>query len=116
MFRRVSALAALGALAAMLGGGQGAAADGPAADAARTRSVTVGDDFFRPRSITVSRRDTVRFVWRRTRHLHNVRARGRQSRTTRRSGYVYRRRFSRTTRVICTIHPDTMRMTVRVRR
>ncbi|MEX2194935.1 MAG: hypothetical protein WD844_06590 [Thermoleophilaceae bacterium] len=116
MVRRLVVLTALGGLAAMLGGGQGAAAGGPEADAARTRSVTVGDDFFRPRRITVSRRDTVRFVWRRTRHLHNVTARGRDSRTTRRRGYVFRRRFSRTTRLVCTVHPDTMRMTVRVRR
>ncbi len=88
----------------------------PALDAgAATRGVTVGDDFFSPRSLTVRRGTVLRFVWRRTRNFHNVSARGRTSRTTRRSGYVHRRRVTRRTTFTCTVHPDTMRLRVRVR-
>lgn len=126
MRRIIVILAGLAALAAAVAGpgvsagersaGDRNAADAPTPKAARTRTVSVRDNVFRPRRLTVRRRDVVRFVWRRTRNPHNVTARGRASRTTSRSGYVYRRRFSRTTRVICTVHPDTMRLTVRVRR
>ena len=126
MRRIILILAGLAALAAAAVAGPGATAGeqsagdrdaaGPAPKAARTRTVSVRDNAFRPRRLTVRRRDVVRFVWRGTDNPHNVTARGRSSRTTSRSGYVYRRRFSRTTRVICTIHPDTMRMTIRVRR
>ena len=127
MRRIILILAGLAALAAAAVAGPGAtageqsagdrdAAGGPAPKAARTRTVSVRDNAFRPRRLTVRRRDVVRFVWRGTDNPHNVTAQGRSSRTTSRSGYVYRRRFSRTTRVICTIHPDTMRMTIRVRR
>ena len=114
MVRRLTLLGALGALAALLGAGQGTAAE-PEAQAS-LENVSVRDDFFSRRRVTVSRGETVRFVWRRTRHLHNVSGGRRQSRTTRRSGYVYRRRFFRSTRLVCTVHPDDMRMTVRVRR
>jgi plastocyanin len=113
MLRRVSVLAALGVVAAGVAGGQGAAAE-PRAQAS-LESVSVRDDFFRPRVLTVSRGETVRFVWRRTRHLHNVSGGGRESRTTRRRGFVYRRSFRRSVRLVCTIHPDTMRIRIRVR-
>ena len=114
MVRRITLLGALGALAALLGGGQGAAAEQRAQ--ASLENVSVRDDFFSRRRVTVSRGETVRFVWRRTRHLHNVSGGRRESRTTRRRGYVYKRRFFRSTRLVCTIHPDSMRMTVRVPR
>lgn len=114
MVRRLTLLGALGGLAALLGGGQGAAAEQQAQ--ASLENVSVRDDFFSRRRVTVSRGETVRFVWRRTRRLHNVSGGGRASRTTRRSGFVYRRRFFRSTRLVCTIHPDSMRMTVRVPR
>ena len=105
MIRRLGVLAALVALGVALGG---AGAD------AGTTTVSVRDDFFSPRPITVRKGTTVRFVWR-GRNTHNVTGGGRASRTTRRRGYVYRRTFRRSTRIVCTVHAPTMRMTVRVR-
>ena len=94
---------------------QGAEAQDPSAGTAATRSVDVRDDFFVPRrSLTVRRGTTLRFVWRRTRNRHNVCARGRCSRLTRRRGYVYRRTVRRSTTFTCTVHPATMRLRVRV--
>jgi plastocyanin len=90
---------------------------------AKTRTVTVRDNYFVKRSgtptVTVKRRDTVRWVWRRTRAPHNVVAR-RGGRTAfrsplKRSG-SYRKRVTRrgTYRIVCTVH-TRMRMTLRVR-
>ena len=113
MARRLIVLTAAGALTAALGGGQGASAE-PQAQTA-LEHVRVGDNYFRPRIVRASRGETVRFRWV-GRRRHNVTGGGRASRTTSRRGYVYRRRFFRSTRLVCTIHPDSMRMTVRVPR
>ena len=90
--------------------------------AATTRIVSVRDDSFSRSSMTIPRNDTVRWKWRNTGNDHNVRS-GRSNpvafRSQTRSGsYSYAHKFSKTGtyRIVCTIHPDTMRMTVRVRR
>ena len=80
-----------------------------------TVGVSVRDDLFSPRTLTVRRGTVLRFVWRRTRNPHNVCASGRCSRTTRRSGFVYRRTARRSTTLICTVHPTQMRLRLRVR-
>jgi plastocyanin len=86
-----------------------------------TRSVALRDNVFSPRTITIKRGDTIRFVWR-GRNPHNItttrRPRG-ASRVTapaKRKG-TYRKRFTTrgTYRLLCTIHQPSMRMTVRVR-
>lgn len=113
--RRPAVLAATSAAALVMAVPSLDAGAEPAAPAA-TRGVTVGDNFFSPKRMTVSRGTTLRFVWRRTRNRHNVTGGGRASRTTRRSGTVVRRTVRRSTTFICTVHPDTMRLRVRVRR
>jgi plastocyanin len=88
---------------------------------ARTRSVSVRDNLFSPRSLTIKRNDIVRFVWR-GRNPHNITTRSRPrggtrvTASARRTG-TYRKRFTRrgTYRLLCTIHAPDMRMTVRVR-
>jgi len=86
---------------------------------ARTRSVSVRDNLFGPRSLTIKRNDTLVFRWRGD-NLHNVVAqRGSPVRfrsSVKRSG-TYRKKFTRrgSYRIICTIHQPNMRMTVRVR-
>jgi plastocyanin len=83
--------------------------------AARAASVTVGDDFFRPRSLSIRAGTRVRWTWR-GRDVHNVtvtsgpvrfrsrtQSSGTFSRTLRRRG---------TYRIVCTIHGQ--RMTIRV--
>ena len=113
MIRRLAVIALAAAGIAVVPALDAGAA--PDAGTSATRSITVGDDFFKPRRITVSRGTVLRFVWRRTRHLHNVTRRGQSSKTTRRRGTVVRRTVTRSTTFICTVHPDTMRLRVRVR-
>jgi plastocyanin len=99
------AVAGIALAAALLGGG--------------TAAVTsVKDDFFSPRSVTVSKGAKVRWVWK-GKGRHNVavgqgpvifRAR------TRRSGHfdhTFKKRG--TYRIVCTIHAPDMQMTVRVK-
>ncbi len=110
-------LVALAVLAPTVAGGSGSAGgSGDEARAAR-RTVTVGNNFFRPTRIRVRRRELVVFDWVGGGEQHQVSGRGFQSRTTASGSYRYLRRFRRCGRftVICTIHPTEMRMTVRVR-
>ena len=87
----------------------------PAAGAGR--SVRLGDNFFTPRSLTVSANTTVTWTWR-TQAPHNVVGSGpaRFSSGGPETSGRYRRRLTRrgTYRIVCALHPD-MRMTLRVR-
>lgn len=114
MRRRLTALA-IAATAVAAGAVSTSGAQEPGAGAAATRGIDVRDNVFRPSSISVRRGTVLRFVWRGTRNPHNVCAGGRCSRTTRRRGYVHRRTVRRSTTYICTIHPQRMRLRVRVR-
>ena len=85
---------------------------------AATRTVRVGDDFFRPRSLSVSAGTVVR--WRFTgRDQHNVVVtRGPvsfQSALKRSGSYSRKMRRAGTYRIVCSIHQPDMRMTIRVR-
>lgn len=98
-----AALAALPALAP---------AAGPAAQSSATRTIQVRDNFFSPRSVTVSRNTTLKFVWR-GRLVHNV-ASGRRiliSNRTKGSGAL---RVSRSVTLNCTLHRG-MNLRVNVR-
>jgi plastocyanin len=78
-----------------------------------TRGVSVKDNVFSPKSLTVSRGTTVKWTWR-GRAPHNVTFRTRHS-STKRSG-TYSVRFTRrgSSSYRCTIHPGmTGRITVR---
>lgn len=85
-------------------------------------TVKVGNNFFSPTSKTISRGRTVSWVWAGGRR-HDVVGRNSRGKTvfrskrTSRRGYTFRHRFRSRGRfrVICTIHPARMRMTVRVR-
>jgi len=107
----ISALTAAALLAVPLFAGTGSAAT----------TIRLGDDFFAPSSKTVAAGSKVRFRWTGNRP-HNVTksrgpGRGFASRTTRRRGVNFAKRFSKrgTYRLYCSIHPSTMRMTLRVR-
>jgi len=86
-----------------------------------TKRVSVRDNVFAPKSISIKRNDLIRFVWTGD-NQHNVvttrRPRGAARVTigTRRRGAV-RKRFTRrgTYRLLCSIHAPSMVMTVRVR-
>lgn len=89
---------------------------------AADRTARVGNNFFSPTSTSIRRGRVVTWVWSGgVRHnVTGMRRSGRgafRSRTTSRAGFRYSRRFRQRARyrVICTIHPRSMRMTVRVR-
>jgi plastocyanin len=86
---------------------------------AATRSVSVrksGDRYlFSPRTLSISRGDTVRWSWRGS-VPHNVTGRGFRSRTANRLTYSHTFRRAGTFRVICQIHVGAgQRMTISVR-
>lgn len=95
----LAVMVVLGALAATAG--------------AATRGVRVDDNFFSPSSVTINKRDIVRWTWVGD-NPHNVRGSGFRSETKRSGTYSRRFRSSGTFTVVCTIHPG-MRMRVRVR-
>jgi plastocyanin len=102
-------------IAATPGGAPSEAEESPPS-AARTANVTVGDDFFRPPSLSVRRGTRVRWVWRGS-DVHNVTVssgpRRFNSRTQRRGTFTRTVRASGTYRIICTIHGQRMRIRVR---
>jgi plastocyanin len=117
MHRRLIAVAALGALAA--------ATAGPAlAGSAPSKRVTVGDNFFSPTRLTVNKGTRIVFRWPSDNaNAHDVdvtsapRGATRFHSPVRTADYTYRRTLTRagTYRIICTLHPTMMRLTVRVR-
>jgi plastocyanin len=86
-----------------------------------TRSVSVRDNVFSPRTLNARSGDTIRFVWRGD-NPHDIRTTSRPRgapRLTeeRKTRGTYRKRLTRrgTYRIVCTVHPPNMRMTIRVR-
>jgi plastocyanin len=115
----VAAWLVAGVATPSLGPGLAAGAGEPGAAAATVR---VGNNFFSPTFTSIRRGRVVVWVWAGGRR-HNVTGMTRtgrvvfRSRTTSRAGFRYSHRFRRRAsfRVICTVHPRAMRMTVRVR-
>lgn len=102
MKRRLVLPAAL-ALAAAIGP--------PAAQSAPT--VRLGDNFFKPKTMTVAKGTTVTFRWR-TKNPHSVSGRGFSSKIAKRVTYRHKFRKAGRYRLFCKVHPR-MRMTLRVR-
>lgn len=112
--RTIPALIAIAALAAL-------PALGGTAMAAPKTTVKLGDNFFSPAKKTVRRGTKVRFKWTGD-NPHNVtKTRGPggrfASRTTSRDGVNFAKRFKKrgVHRMICTIHPEEMRLKLVVR-
>ena len=86
--------------------------------AAGTRTVSVKDNVFVAKSLTISRGTTVRWVWR-GKHLHNVTVV--KGPATFRSGTKKTGTFTRTFnkpgtyKLLCTVHAPDMKMTLTVR-
>lgn len=94
----------------------------PAAAAPRPKTVAVADVEFRPAFLAVRKGTLVRFNWvdEMTHDVTKSSGPGRQfqSRTTSDPGVNFKRRFRKAGRykLFCTVHPDQMRMTLRVKR
>jgi plastocyanin len=110
MNRKLTLTAATLAVALSTAAGSAVAGADQNASAAGTKTISVRDDYFGPKSITVSKGTTLRFVWG-GRRPHNVvgpganigaRVRGSASVKARSGSYV------------CTIHSG-MKLSVRVR-
>ena len=85
--------------------------------AATTKSVTVGDTFFRAKSLTVSEGTTIRWVWRgKLPHDVKVKSGPVKFHSTIKQKGTYSKRLTRagTYRIYCTVHPN-MTQTIRVR-
>ena len=100
-------------LTLILAGALAVAAIAAAAAVAATRSVSVDDDFFSPKSVSIRKGDIVRWRWVGD-NPHNVTGKGFRSATKRSGTYSHRFRRSGRFSVVCTIHSG-MRMAVRVR-
>lgn len=100
-----------------------AASLAPTGSAAAATTITVGDDFFAPSSKTVAAGTKVRFKWIGGGDRHNVKKTqgpggAFKSQTTSAAGVNFARTFSQvgTYRMICTIHPEEMRLKLTVSR
>lgn len=118
--RKTSFSAALALVAALAIAAVPASAERQQAGAAATKNVTVGDNFFSPSSVSIKRNDSVRFRWNGTSRRHNVSVRSgpvKFKSKTKRGSYTYTRKFGTkgTYKLYCTLHPDSMKATVRVR-
>jgi plastocyanin len=120
--RRVAATVA--ALALGLGA---IGAPGTLAKATKPKVVMVLDNFYKPDSVRVRRRGKIRWDWGQDFSVHNVTLKRAprgvtksrfRSQTTNDPDYAFTKRFKKVGRYrfYCTIHPDVMRMTVRVHR
>jgi plastocyanin len=116
MSRKPLVLAALAAAAAGLA---------TPALAASSKTVRVGDDFFAPRTLTVDKGTSLVFRWNaENQNPHDVQVTSAPSGVTKwrsqvkRTNYTFRRTVTKagTYKLICSIHPTMMRLTVRVRR
>jgi plastocyanin len=106
----ILAVAAVLASAAVFGATLASGSGGQRADAAAT-TVRVGDNFYSPSRKTISRGSLITFRWVGS-GRHNVTTlTGKTLVSTRRSGSKSVR-FFRSRTVICTIHPNSMRLRV----
>jgi plastocyanin len=85
---------------------------------AATRSVKIGDNFFSPKAMTISKGTTVRWTWT-GRAPHNVTVasgpqRFRSGNKTGKGSFTHRFTATGRYRIVCTIHPG-MQQTIRVR-
>ncbi len=124
MKRTLVILAVIALLAALaVAGAPSSGADEQATQSART--IKVADNKFksgglaiRKGAASVPENASVKFIWSGTDNPHNVTGRTGdkfKSKTTSKSGTTYRHRFKKTTSVLCTIHPSTMKLKVKVR-
>jgi len=98
--------------------------DDPPVRKAATRTVELGDNFFKPKSITVRKNTILKFVWgpdnAGTADFHNVAGvRGNKfdaTEDTMKPSRPFRKRFTKNSTVVCTIHPTTMILKVKIKK
>jgi len=119
--RKLLALVLVAAVPASLGVAS-ATADDASVQAAKTRTVRIGDNFFSPKTITVKKRTIVKWVWgtgdrTSTDFEHNVRGtKGNKFRSSVKTRGSFRKRITKTTSIVCDVHFTTMRMKIKVKK
>jgi plastocyanin len=83
-------------------------------------TVTLRDNYFSPKTLTVADGTTIYFAWGRggkgTDVEHNVTGtKGNEFEIGDRSKGIKKKTFTKTTTIYCTIHPTTMKLTVKVK-
>ena len=92
-----------------------------------TKTVSVGDDFFKPTKLTIKKQNAISFAWKKSNFdSHNVTLvkgpkgvkHSRFTSITATSGIHFKRQFTTpgAYHFICTIHPESMRLTVIVKK
>jgi plastocyanin len=125
--RLVPALLAAALAALALGLVAAAGAPGSLAKAATPKIVKVKDNFYSPDGVRVKKRGKVRWAWTQVFNNHDVTLRKApegvrksdfRSQTTNNPDYSFTKKFKKVGKYkfYCTVHPDVMRMTVRVHR
>jgi plastocyanin len=90
--------------------------------AASAHTISVRDNSFSKSSITIPRKDTLNWKWRDTASSHNVKSGSSNpvafKSKTRSGNFSYSHKFTKTGtyKIFCTIHPDQMKITVKVTR
>jgi plastocyanin len=122
--RRICLAASVAVLAA---GVVAVGAPGTLAKATKPKVVKVKDNFYAPDSLRIRKGSKVKWDWTPTFNQHNVtlrkgpngvRKKSFRSQTSNDPSFFFTKRFKKVGkyRFYCTIHPDVMRMTVRVHR
>ena len=127
MRKLLTVIAVVSLLAALAVTGVGAASGSAKSlhAAGKTKTVEVSDDFYSPKKITIKRKTTVKWVWKnattgggQTDNEHSVvDEKGRFSSAEMDSG-TYKHKFKKTGtfNIVCSVHPDTMTMRVKVKK
>jgi hypothetical protein len=96
----------------------------PPVHKAATRTIVLGDNFFKPKTITIRKNTILKFVWgpdnEGTADFHNVSGvRGNKFKPTEdtmKPDRPFRKRFTKNSLVVCTIHSTTMTLRVKIKR
>lgn len=85
---------------------------------AATKTVTIGDNFFKPKSVSVSKSSTVKWVWK-GKNPHNVTVTSgpvKFASPTKRKGTFSKKLAKKGTyKIICTVHGARQSLTIKVR-
>ena len=123
MRKLIAALAVVAVPAAGFAAAGASAADDPPVTKAATRTIELGDNFFKPKAITIRKGTILKFNWgpnnEGTLVEHNVAGvKGNKfepTEDTTRPDRPFRKRFTKASTVVCTIHSTTMILKVRIK-
>ena len=116
-------IAVLAALALLPVVAAHASSDNPPVTKAATKTITLGDNFFKPKTITVKKGTILKFNWgpdnTGTIDLHNVTGvsgnKFKSTEDTSKPDRPFKKRFTKNSLVVCTIHSTTMKLRVTVK-